>query len=181
MDKVYSNIKGGYRVRPLPHLAQSDHLSLLSVPAYTPLRKTTKRTVKTWPDGASQQLQDCFERTCWEIFKDPDLKVFTDNVLCYIKNCIDIVTVDKRICVYPNQKPWMTREVQQLLKESNTTFRSGDGALYSAARSSLKRGIWRAKSDYRRRIEDHLDSNTTRQVVAGNPEHYQQQDQPRGC
>ena len=85
------------------------------------------------------------------------------------------------ICVYPNQKPWMTREVQQLLKESNTTFRSGDGALYSAARSSLKRGIWRAKSDYRRRIEDHLDSNTTRQVVAGNPEHYQQQDQPRGC
>ena len=112
-------------------------------------------------------MQDCFDRTCWEIFEDPDLEVFTDSVLCYIKNCIDIVTVDKCICLYPNQKPWMTREVQQLLKERNTAFRSGDGALFSAARSSLKRGIRRAKSDYRRRIEDHLDSNNTRQVWQG--------------
>ena len=35
----------------------------------------------------------------------------------------------------------MTREVQQLLKERKTAFRSGDGALYSAARANLKRGI----------------------------------------
>lgn len=56
LDKVYSNIKKGYKVRPLPHLAQSDHLCLLSVPAYTPLRKTDSiitRTVKIWQDGAT--------------------------------------------------------------------------------------------------------------------------------
>lgn len=29
LDKVYSNIKLGHRARPLPHLGQSDHLSLL--------------------------------------------------------------------------------------------------------------------------------------------------------
>ena len=78
-----------------------------------------------------------------------------------------IVTVDKRIQVYPNQKPWMSREVQQLLKARNTAFRSGDGARYSTARINLKRGIRKAKSDYRRRIKDHLDSNNSRQVWQG--------------
>lgn len=55
--------------------------------------------------------------------------MLTDSVLCYIKTCTDIVTVDKIIQVYPNQKPWMTTEVQELLK------RSGDRARYSAART----------------------------------------------
>uniref|UniRef100_A0A3P9IGT3 Reverse transcriptase domain-containing protein n=1 Tax=Oryzias latipes TaxID=8090 RepID=A0A3P9IGT3_ORYLA len=170
LDKVYTNIKLGFRARPLPHLGQSDHLSLLLIPAYTPLRKTAptiKKTVKIWPDGASQQLQDCFERTNWDVFEHPDLEVFTDSVLCYIKNCIDTVTVDKQIRVYPNRKPWMNREVQQLLRERNTAFRSGDRVLYSSTRANLKRGIRKAKMEYNRRIEGWLDSNNSREVWKG--------------
>lgn len=34
------------------------------------------------------------------------LEVFTDSVLCYIKYCINTVTVDKQIRVYSNQKSW---------------------------------------------------------------------------
>lgn len=101
------------------------------------------------------------------MFVHQDLEVFTDSVLCYIKYCINTVTVDKRIRVYPNQKPWMTREVQRLLKEGNTASRSGDQALYCAAQADLKRGIKGAKSDYRRRIEEHLESNNGRQVWQG--------------
>lgn len=63
------------------------------------------KTVKTRPDDASQQLQDCFDRTNWDIFAHQDLNVFTDSVLCYIKHCTDTVTVDKRLRIYPNQKP----------------------------------------------------------------------------
>ncbi|KAG7461510.1 hypothetical protein JOB18_049530 [Solea senegalensis] len=40
------------------------------------------------------------------------------------KFCIDTVTVDERTRVHPNQKLWITKEVQQLLKERNTAFRS---------------------------------------------------------
>ncbi|KAK3541571.1 hypothetical protein QTP86_031647, partial [Hemibagrus guttatus] len=117
--------------------------------------------------AASQQLEDYFDRTNWDIFEHPDLEVFTDSVLCYIKNCIDTVTVDKRIRVYPNQKPWMNREVQRLLKERNNAFRSGNRTLYSTAQANLNIGIRKAKSDYRRRIEDHLNSNNSRQVWQG--------------
>lgn len=170
LDKVYTNIKLGYRARPLPHLGQSDHLSLLLIPAYAPIKKTAPtitKTVAIWPEGATQQLQDCFDRTDWGVFEHQDLEVFTYSVLCYIKNCIDTVTVDKRVRVYPNQKPWMTREVQQLLKKRNIAFNSGDKALYSTARANMKRGIRKAKADYRRRIEECLDSHDSRQVWQG--------------
>lgn len=53
----------------------------------------------------------------------------------------------KSIWVFPNQKPWMTREVQQVLKERNMAFRSGDKALYSMAQTNLKRGIRKVTRD----------------------------------
>lgn len=88
-------------------------------------------------------------------------------MLSYIRYCTDSVTADKQIRIYPNQKPWMTRTVRKLLKERNTAFRSGDVALYSSARANLKRGIRKAKLDYKRKIEDHLQSNNSRQVWLG--------------
>lgn len=53
----------------------------------------------------------------------------------------------------------MTRAVQQLLKEGNAAFRSSGRALYSMAHSNLKKSIRKPKADYRRRINNHLDSN----------------------
>ena len=42
LDHVYSNIKHAYRATPLPHLGQSDHLSLFLFPAYTPPQKANQ-------------------------------------------------------------------------------------------------------------------------------------------
>lgn len=93
--------------------------------------------------------------------------MFTDSVLCYIKYCTENVAVEKRIQVFPNQKSWMTREVQRLLKVRNIAFRSADRAQYNTARTNLRRGIRRAKSDYRRKIEHQTDSKNSRQVWQG--------------
>ena len=170
LDHVYCNIKQAYRVTPLPHLAGSDHLCLSLTPSYTPLRRATKpetMTITTWPEGALSQLQDCFSWTSWEVFEHHDLQEYTDTVLSYIKNCVDTVTVNKRIRVFPNQKPWMTSEVQSLLKQRNAAFRSGDKALYSTARANLKRGIRTAKSAYKRKIEDHFTEKDPRKMWQG--------------
>lgn len=63
----------------------------------------------------------------------------------------------------------MTREVLQLLEERDNalSLRSEDGALYSTARANLTRGIRESQLDYRRRIEDHVDSNNSREVCRG--------------
>lgn len=52
-----------------------------------------------------------------------------------------MVTVEKTIQVYPNQKPWMTSQVRSLLWARDAAFSSGDRALYSTARANLRRGI----------------------------------------
>ncbi len=73
-----------------------------------------------------------------------------------------MVTVEKTIQVYPNQKPWMTSQVRSLLRARDAAFRSGDRALYSTARANLRRGIKAAKADYKGKIEGQL--NNPRQM-----------------
>nr|XP_049595883.1 uncharacterized protein LOC125980593 [Syngnathus scovelli] len=170
LDHVYTNIKHAYRAIPLPHLGQSDHLSLLLFPAYTPLRRKlrpTLRTITSWPEDALHKLKDCFQRTDWDLFDHQELGTHRDTVLGYIQFCASNVTVTKTIRVFPNQKPWMCSQVRSLLRARDTAFRSGDRALYSAARAELRRGVKRAKADHRQRIESHLSSNNGRKVWQG--------------
>ncbi|KAK0143198.1 hypothetical protein N1851_018691 [Merluccius polli] len=101
LDHVYTNIKHAYRAIPLPHLGQSDHLSLLLSPAYTPLRRSARPTTKT-----------CTLQTDWDLLEHQELEIFTGMVLDYIQFCIGDVTVDKNIRAFPNQKPWMTSQVR---------------------------------------------------------------------
>lgn len=61
----------------------------------------------------------------------------------------------------------MNSEVKSLLKRRNTAFKSGDRALYSAARADLKRGIKEAKATYREKIENHFAVNNTRKMCQG--------------
>lgn len=72
----------------------------------------------TYPEGTSSQLQDCFKRTNWDIFANPDLEEYTSTILCYICTCVDNVTINKHIWVYPNQKPQITKQVKTLLRRS---------------------------------------------------------------
>ncbi len=171
LDHVYSNIKHGLKASPLPHLEQSDNISLFLTPAYRPRictdRPTTTRVVQVWPEGASEQLQDCFNNTDWTIFEDDNIDTYTSSVLFYIKCCMDNVTTTKQIRVFPNNKPWMTREVRLLLKARNTAFRSGDMQQYSAARANLKKGLKDAKAAYKRKIEVLFSSSDPRQAWQG--------------
>lgn len=72
--------------------------------------------MKTWPEGALSQLQDCFGNTEWTVFDCLELNEYTETVLFYIKTCTDNVTVDKQIRTYNNRKPWMTAKVRSLLR-----------------------------------------------------------------
>ncbi len=121
----------------------------------------------TPPSDALFKLQDCFKQTDWDLFVHQELETFTGTVLDYIKFCIGNVTVDKNIRAFPNQKPWMISQVRTLLRARNAAFKSGDRALYRAARANLKRGIKRTKVDHRMRIESHLSSNNSREVWQG--------------
>ncbi|XP_053702104.1 uncharacterized protein LOC128747907 [Synchiropus splendidus] len=161
LDLVYTNIKKAYRAVPRPHLGSSDHLSVLLVPAYQPLlmrEKPAVRTVRVWPEGTISALQDCFERTDWSMFKDAatDCNQQTD-----VGEYATIVT-------RANQKPWMTKEVRDRLRERNAAFKSGDGTALRSARANLNREIRAAKRTHSRKVQGFFqNASNTRQLWQG--------------
>ncbi|KAI4904669.1 hypothetical protein NFI96_032455 [Prochilodus magdalenae] len=170
LDLVYTNIPSAYRAEPRPHLGYSDHISVMLIPAYRPLVRRSKpvlKQVRTWPSGAISALQDCFEHTDWQMFREAatystttDLEEYTSSVTSYIGKCIDDVTVSKTITTRPNQKPWMTAEVRALLKARDSALRK--------ARAKLSRGIREAKRTHGQSIHSHFrDSGDTRRMWQG--------------
>lgn len=106
---------------------------------------------------------NCYVHNCC-VLVITDLATYTESILSYIRFCIESVTVDKSIHVFPNNKPWMTGHVRMLLWARDSAFRSGDRELYSAARADLKRGVREAKAAHKRKIESHFSDNNPRQV-----------------
>ncbi len=135
----------------LAPLLFSLYIACMLIPAYRPLLKLAKpvqKLITIWPNDATSTLQDCFQCTDWNMFKEAatynnhtDLHEYTETVTAYIKKCIDDVTVTKTITTRANQKPWMTAEVRGLLKTRDEAFRSGDKAALKTARANLSCGI----------------------------------------
>ncbi len=146
LDFVYTTQRGAYKALPLPHLGASDHITVMLMPAYRPLVKVIKpihKQIQVWPEGSSEALQDCFDTTDWNMFKQAatynnttDLQEYSETVTAYITKCIDDVKVTKTITVRANQKPWLTGEVYRLLKARNAAFTAGDEEGLKTALSS---------------------------------------------
>ena len=171
LDQVYCNIPRAYKATAAPHLGMSDHISIELIPAYKPLicrTKPTTRTVQLWTEEAGSALQDCFEHTDWNVFRESsDLEDYTSAVLDYVAFCTDAVLPKKTIKVYPNQKPWLDSTVRPLLKARDAAHRAGDRLAYTRARSELKKGIRLAKHRYKQRIEEHFEGNNPRSMWRG--------------
>ncbi len=113
LDFVYTPQRGAYKALPLPHLGTSDHIIVMLIPAYRPIVKVTKpvhKQIQVWPEGSSEALQDCFNTTDWNMFKQAatynnttDLQEYSETVTANITKCIDDVTVTKTITVRPTR------------------------------------------------------------------------------
>ncbi|KAK0154408.1 hypothetical protein N1851_003517 [Merluccius polli] len=77
---------------------------------------------------------------------------YASSILDYINTCVDNIITHKLIRTFPNQKPWMNREVRLLLRESDVVYRSGDATASSSSRAKLKRCIREAKHNYKLQI-----------------------------
>ena len=92
---------------------------------------------------------------------------YSHSVLDYINTTIDSVTTEKQITTYPNQKPWMNREVRLLLKARDSAFRSGDAQAYSSSRPNLKRSIKKTKHEHKLKVEEHFSHSDPRRMWQG--------------
>ena len=173
LDRVYTNKRDAFRA--IPHLSFSDHISIMLVPAYRSLLKCctpTQRTITMRPIDAVSALQDCFQCTDWQVFRDTtvherevDLEDYTSAVLGYTQKCVEDVTITRTVTCCPNQKPWLNAEVRSLLKARDAAFRSGDSLALKVPRRELTAGVKRAKASFAQRIQGHFQKHDNPVVV----------------
>ena len=72
-------------------------------------------------DEACETLKGCFDCTEWDVMTDScdsfDEQIFT--TCSYIQFCEDLVTTTKKIKCYPNNKPWVSKELKEIINEKN--------------------------------------------------------------
>ncbi|KAI4881531.1 hypothetical protein NFI96_008386 [Prochilodus magdalenae] len=173
LDLLYANVKDAYSCSPLPPLGGSDHNLVNISSKYVPQVKSqpvTTRTVRRWSEETSEVLQDCFETTDWTALYEPhgeDIDRLTECITDYINFCVDSTVPTRTVKCYPNNKPWVTKDIKALLNKKKRAFRAGDREEVRTTQRELKRTIREAKDGYRRKLEWKLQQNNMREVWSG--------------
>lgn len=151
---------------PLPTFSQADHLLVLLLLACWDWRGGTieKRSATVvWEGQGSTSEQS--ELVDWNI-----LKTFTSIpneyisvVTSFIKKSVDNHVPTKTTAVYPNQKPWVNREINSLLKSLSETFKEDDSTLYEAE-YNLHKAINGVKRDVQNKLTAQFTVSDARQL-----------------
>ena len=109
------------------------------LPTYRPVLQRVKvqtRVVQVWNEKSTLALQGCFDCTDWFALQDScgSIDELTDVACSYNSFCVDSVIPSKTIVSYPNNKPWISKELKNLLREKKTIFNSGDKIVYAIGR-----------------------------------------------
>lgn len=164
LDHCYGNIPDAFYAKALPGLGNSDHNMIKLSPTYVPrLRreKVRKIDVKCWTATATGALQDCLASMDWDVITDR-----TDNIneaafaiAGYIQFCEDTIIPKKTIKMFPNNKPWVTPELKQLLNQKKSLFKSGGTAEdKKTIQRKIKNLIKDCKAAYKHKLEGFFSS-----------------------
>ncbi|PIK46328.1 hypothetical protein BSL78_16816 [Apostichopus japonicus] len=145
LDHCYCKVKNVYKSISQASIGNSDHSTILLIPVYKQRfkqQKPVKRTIKVWSQETTEELQDCFADTDWDLFnEDNDLHSFTDTVTAYINFCHDVCIPTKTVTQYPNNKPWCDKVIKAKIKAKDEAYRTKttDPDLYHRAKSDLRK------------------------------------------
>lgn len=172
LDKLYCNVRGGYRAYQRPQLGTSDHNMIFCAPTYKQVLKREPCKVvqyRKWEPGNISQLQACLECTDWTSLIDSgaDVNVNTDIFNSYFNFCLDMLipTIDMKI--YPNNKPWINRELISMLNEKRRIRQSGNSDQKKELQKRIDKKITDAKKEYKEKIEGLFRTNKSKDAWKG--------------
>ncbi|GFR68428.1 hypothetical protein ElyMa_003732200 [Elysia marginata] len=127
-------------------------------PKYTPMRhreQPKQKTVLVWTPEIRDELRACFDCTDWNVFVNStvDVSELADTVCAYIKFCIDCVVPCKIIKLYPNNKPWVTKDIKHAINKKKLAFKDKNANMIKEAQKELKYTIRKGKKEHRQKIE----------------------------
>jgi hypothetical protein len=130
---------------------------------YRPVCERVERVVKAvkqWTADSVECLQGCFDCTAWEVFYDAceSLDELTDVVSSYISFCVDTVIPTKQTVIFPNNKPWVTKELKSVLNKKKRVFYTGSAEEKKRVNREVRGAISKAKREYKDKIEQRYSS-----------------------
>ena len=69
---------------------------------------------------------NCFDVTDWEVFFDSGIPTSWDSITSYIQFCEDTDINTQTVLVFPNNKPWVSKDLKMCLNERMFAFLKGD-------------------------------------------------------
>ncbi|GFR91965.1 Pol-like protein [Elysia marginata] len=167
LDLCYGNVPGVYKTKRLPQLGNSDHCMVSLLPKYRFKLKTLKvhkKCVTIWNENACESLKGCFASTDWfvSINACDNIDDLVDTVSSYINFCVDTVTEKKEVKCYPNNKPWVSKELKALLNEKKKAFKSKIKEKSDRKQKQIVSCIKNVKEEYKQKLKQNFTSNNLR-------------------
>ena len=100
--------------------------------------KPTVKSIQTWSPDSTDELKGCFETTDWDtFFHDEDClndhDRLMDTINDYIVFCVDSIIKTKELKIFPNNKPWINKELKHSEFKENS-FQAGGQTQIQRAR-----------------------------------------------
>lgn len=171
LDLLYCNIKDAYKVIKRPPLGISDHNMLYAMPTYRQKIKTQDSKqiqVRDWSDENLDSLRACYDCTDWDVLYDCNASLDQNVEVCssYMKFCIDLIIPIKCVTVFPNNKPWVTKDVKEIINRKKSAL-CNDRSQLKEIQKELTRKITHAKSHYKDKVENLFKSNNSKDAWKG--------------
>lgn len=175
LDKCFGNVEGAYVPKLYPPLGRSDHNVIHLLPKYRQLLKRIKpavQQVQTWSRDEIEKLRGCFECTEWDLFFNDDdccsnHELLNDTITCYVNFCVNSVVQTKNIRVYPNNKPWINKDLKHYLNMKKIAFLQNDQQKVKELNKAVKRKIKDAQNEYKENVEEKLKTGNVRDAWKG--------------
>ena len=124
--------------------------------------------MKCWTADSLQELKGCFECTDWSVFEAcQNFNEKAETITDYINFCVDNVIPQKTITIYPNNKPWITKELKLVLNEKKRAFCAGDKTEVKAVQKKITTETKKCKDKYREKIEKQFAEKDLRHAWSG--------------
>ena len=82
----------------------------------------------------------------------------------YIHFCKDNVFTQKSITMYPNNKPYISKEIKECLVQKKMAFKSGDLVSMRNKQKVLNHKLWAARRKEREKFGSHCSAMNTKEL-----------------
>ena len=106
------------------------------------------------------ELQGCFDCTDWDVLLGGSEIVngATDVISSYINFFEDMLILTKMVKIFPNNKPWITKALKNMINEKKIAFQSKQDR--NVVQKRLNKQISEAKRAYKEKEEIHFQSGS---------------------